>query len=432
MVTEIPLSQPHEYIEGLLQHDPAAIDTIYQRFANKALRFILQKSGQEKDAAHIFEEALMDIYYFASNHPLGISSSFEPFLMLLCKRIWEKELERRGQRIAGLEADETAALGREDLQDVEDIVKEGEKRRWAYHYYLQLDDSCRSLMKLSLAGCLHQDISTATGIPATDVPAQRAICYSRMLRAMGNNAPLNTLSERDFETADLYLNKQLSPEEIRDVDEKQKNNPAWRDMIRKFYLVRRYLTQRICPDENRDKLQHLLFAHRNAWLNHRDHTSAPIRKLVIVIAIFAAGIASLLFFSPWRKNVYRQFASTEMEHNTPDDTALLHEAAIFFNHGDFRETITLLDSVLKTNPGNQYARYYRGVSLVDLNRQRHARADLEPVYNSNSPYRYEAAFYIALSYLQEGNRQQCLEWLLKIPEDAPNALKVQKLIEELK
>jgi hypothetical protein len=90
-----------EYIEGLLHHQPAVIESIYQRFASKEKRFILQKSGHVKDAAHIFEEALMDIYYFARRHPLKVTD-FEPFLQLLCKRVWEQELERRGQRTPGL------------------------------------------------------------------------------------------------------------------------------------------------------------------------------------------------------------------------------------------------------------------------------------------------------------------------------------------
>ncbi|MBP1652497.1 MAG: hypothetical protein H6Q26_2654, partial [Bacteroidetes bacterium] len=41
------------------------------------------------------------------------------------------------------------------------------------------------------------------------------------------------------------------------------------------------------------------------------------------------------------------------------------------------------------------------------------------------------AFYIALSYLKEGNKQLCLEWLLKIPDSAPIYFKAQSLKEEL-
>jgi hypothetical protein len=38
---------------------------------------------------------------------------------------------------------------------------------------------------------------------------------------------------------------------------------------------------------------------------------------------------------------------------------------------------------------------------------------------------------MALSYIRERDKQQCLEWLLKIPENAPIYWKVARLKEEL-
>lgn len=432
MSPEQLINNDQEYIEGLLQHRPAVIENIYQRFASKEKRFILQKSGHVKDAAHIFEEALMDIYYFARRHPLKVSD-FEPFLQLLCKRIWEQELEKRGQRIPGLEAEELSTMSRDDIQDVEDVLKEGEKRRLSYHYYLALSDECRELLRWSLTeGCLQEDIAAETNIPVADLPGRRTDCFRSLFRDIDIKLKANSLSEIDLLETDRFLSGHMSESDRKAFSEKLQSDALLTQQVKRFDAVRQLLAQKICHDANRDELQHLLFTHRNAWYTLKDNSVIPIRNYVILTAMIAAAMAILLYISPWRKNIYRQFASTEMQIPDIDSLRLPEEAIIQFNHGHFGEATLLLNDALKANPGNLYARYYRGVALIDQNQQESARQDLLTVFNNSSDLKYDAAFYVALSYLKEGRQQQCLEWLLKIPPGAPNYLKVQKLIEELK
>jgi len=432
MSPEQLINNDQEYIEGLLQHRPAVIENIYQRFASKEKRFILQKSGHVKDAAHIFEEALMDIYYFARRHPLKVSD-FEPFLQLLCKRIWEQELEKRGQRIPGLEAEELSTMSRDDIQDVEDVLKEGEKRRLAYHYYLALSDECRELLRWSLTeGCLQEDIAAETNIPVADLPGRRTDCFRSLFRDIDIKLKANSLSEKDLLETDRFLSGHMSEPDRKAFSERLQSDALLTQQVKRFDAVRQLLAQKICHDANRDELQHLLFTHRNAWYTLKDNSAIPIRNYVILTAMIAAAMAILLYISPWRKNIYRQFASTEMQIPDIDSLRLPEEAIIQFNHGHFGEATLLLNDALKANPGNLYARYYRGVALIDQNQQESARQDLLTVFNNSSDLKYDAAFYVALSYLKEGRQQQCLEWLLKIPPGAPNYLKVQKLIEELK
>ncbi|NIG56895.1 hypothetical protein [Chitinophaga sp. Cy-1792] len=432
MSPESLTSNDQEYINGLINHDPAVIDDIYQRFATRATRFIQQKGGTVRDAAHIFEEVLLDIYFFAKSHPLRIST-FEAFLMLLCKRVWEKEVERRGQRIPGLEPDETAALSRDDIQDVEDILKEGEKRRLAYHQYLQLGDDCKEIIRLCLTDNLQEDIAAQTRIPSEELPARRAICFRDLLsRIDGIARPPDPLAEKDVQDADAYLSGLMNEAGKTAYIEKLKSNPGLAGRVKRFDAIRKLLAQRVCSDTERDEFQHLLFGHRNAWFSTKESEGMPIRKYVIGTAIIAIGLATMLYISPWRKNIYSQFSSTEMQAIENDTLRLPPQVMEDFNKGHFSDALNMLNDVLVKNPNNIYARYYRGVCLINLNQVDPARTDLLTVYNGQNPIRYEAAFYIALSYLKEGNKQECLEWLLKIPESAPNYLKVQKLIEELK
>jgi tetratricopeptide (TPR) repeat protein len=189
-------------------------------------------------------------------------------------------------------------------------------------------------------------------------------------------------------------------------------------------------------DNTREELEEMIADQRERWFHTKDGPNTKVSIYVIITAIIGAGLAGLLFVSPWHKDVYRQFSGTEMVHanhqSAERDTALLmHQAAAAFNHGHFDKAISLLDQVIVRDSLHSTARYYRGVSLIDEGQLEAARNDLQKVFDSHSVFRYDAAFYMALSYIRERDKQQCLEWLLKIPENAPIYWKVARLKEEL-
>lgn len=190
-------------------------------------------------------------------------------------------------------------------------------------------------------------------------------------------------------------------------------------------------------DNTRNELEEMIADQRERWFHSKDHTAnSRVGVYVVITAIIAAGLAGLLFLSPWHKDVYRQFSGTEMVHhhradNESDTALLLHQAAHAFNKGHYNQAVTILNKVIEADSSQAAARYYRGVSLVDEAQPDAARKDLLFVFNGESPYKYDAAFYIALSYLRERDKQQCMEWLLKIPEDAPISWKVARIKAEL-
>jgi tetratricopeptide (TPR) repeat protein len=190
-------------------------------------------------------------------------------------------------------------------------------------------------------------------------------------------------------------------------------------------------------DNTRDELQEMIADQREKWFHTKEHAAnTQVGMYVAITAVIAAALAGLLFLSPWHKDVYRQFSGTEMVHhhhdgNETDTALLLHQAAFAFNKGHYNRAVILLNQVLSKDSLLPSARYYRGVSLVDENQLEAARKDLDFVYAGASPYKYDAAFYMALSYLRERDKQQCLEWLLKIPANAPIYWKVERIKQEL-
>ena len=69
----------------------------------------------------------------------------------------------------------------------------------------------------------------------------------------------------------------------------------------------------------------------------------------------------------------------------------------------------------------------RIVLLCKLGGIEQARADLQKVYTGGSLFQSEAAFYLALSYVQKGDKVTAKQWLDRIPEGAPVSEKVKEL-----
>ena len=424
-----------EYIDGLLESSPAIIDAIYRHFAKKISSYILQHGGDRKDAAHIFEVALTDIYFYARRHAIELTARFEPFLMLICKIAWRKELQRRGMDLREEAEAEMAALDNTHLKYVREIVENGNKKRCWVQLYYQLTPACQGALQKALIRPIADGAGTNPQPDAGLPPELSAPCMATLIKSSLTQRSGKELFPGNIEQAALYVMNELPESEKQAFEQQLNEQPALQEIVEQGREAIEWLRRTLTPDNTKRELMQILADMRQRWFYGKERDTNRMGWYVMGITVFAILMAGLLFISPWRKDVYRQFAPTEMvHHHVPnnDTSRLLHEASRNFNRRRFATAIQQLNRVVELDPSNTFARYYRGVSLVEINQQTQARADLQAVYDSNEPFRYDAAFYMALSFLKERDKQQALEWLLKIPPQAAVYAKAQKLMEELR
>jgi thioredoxin-like negative regulator of GroEL len=114
---------------------------------------------------------------------------------------------------------------------------------------------------------------------------------------------------------------------------------------------------------------------------------------------------------------------------TVDSTLQLATTA--FNSNDYTTAARYLAQAKQFKPGDSFIDFYYGVALMHNGPLSQSRAILTTVFNGESVFKYEAAFYLALTYLKEKNTGACREWLEKIPADAGNYTKAQELLKKL-
>jgi hypothetical protein len=201
------------------------------------------------------------------------------------------------------------------------------------------------------------------------------------------------------------------------------------------------LQRHFTPDQQQQQLQQTLQGMRGAFFASNATTMATPAKVVPfkvylsrAIAVAAIFIGVLFIWQPWKPDLFNKYAETAMV--TPverggDADSLLQEAVTAFNHKEFSTAAAALDKLHQQDTTNSFIAFYYGVSLLQTGQLAPARGIFDQLYAGESAFKYEAAFYQALSYLKEKDNKTCINWLQKIPADASNYDKARELIQKL-
>ena len=139
------------YITAMLQNDVVVAREIYAKYAGKIKHYIIANSGDEDDAADVFQEALIDIYHQAKDKELQLTCPFEPFLLLICKRKWLNILKKRGRQPVTKDVDEVS-IG-EDVFALAEQMKQNDQRMQLFlQCFEKLGDTCKEIIKKCMSG----------------------------------------------------------------------------------------------------------------------------------------------------------------------------------------------------------------------------------------------------------------------------------------
>lgn len=240
------------------------------------------------------------------------------------------------------------------------------------------------------------------------------------------------MNDIDYELIERYLSGDMTGEARAAFETRMLVEPDLKDAVQHYAEVQDSLRQSLKDDPQREQLQQTLQSNRHVF---REAKRFTLRRYYIAAASIAAITAFVLFWSPWQQDVYQQFGVQEMvspaERGSASDT-LLQSASEHFNHHRYQQAIDDLNKVIEHHPEDAFAIYYRGLSYLENKQHDYARADLEMIYNGESVFKYDAAFYIALSYYKENKKDQCRSWLDKIPAEAGDTYeRAQRLAKEL-
>lgn len=231
-----------------------------------------------------------------------------------------------------------------------------------------------------------------------------------------------------------YVEGDLPEEERKAFESELERNAALAAETSQYRELRAMLAERLRDDEAATALQATFQEMRDRYFGQAPVVArGKVRPMARAIAGMAAAVL-LVFGGIWyfRGNgaALDRLGQTEMVTSTErgeQSDSVLQAASERFNAGQFDRALPLLDQAVVADSSSQLARFYRGVTLWRLGRQPEARVDLLRVYSEGSALQSEAAFYLALSYGKEKDTATALEWLRRIPDDAPASAKAKEL-----
>ena len=236
-----------------------------------------------------------------------------------------------------------------------------------------------------------------------------------------------------------YLDGEMNAEELKAFELQMQQDADLQNEVELTRDVLSTLKIKLHPGENELALQDSLKDMNGEFFSKKTEQAKVIplnrrRWMTAIAAVFVLAIL-LTVWQPWEKeDLYKQYADIQMpgiaERGATTDS-LLKSAVENFNNKRFAEAIPAFETVLKDSAENSFVQYYYAIALLQNNQTEKSRVQLIQLYNGSSLFKYDAAFYLALSYLKEKNQTQCREWLNKIPADAATYDKAQKLLKRL-
>jgi tetratricopeptide (TPR) repeat protein len=251
-----------------------------------------------------------------------------------------------------------------------------------------------------------------------------------------------------------YVEDDLSPEERHKIDADLRSDAALAERVALYQQLKGTLEQRLPADEGAAGLRRTLGDMRGKYFaggggrgtagggvdtgypyGDHDKSNARVVKMKTRFPKYVAGLAAaaVVLFAVvmlWPSDYLNHYGKTQMAGVTErgeGNDSVMEKASEYFNAEQFDKALPLLDRAYRTDSTDQTALFYRGVAKLHTGAVEDARQDLRKVFAGGSLFRWEAAFYMALSYAQKGDKMSARSWLDKVPADAPGADKAASL-----
>lgn len=212
-------------------------------------------------------------------------------------------------------------------------------------------------------------------------------------------------------------------------------------LIEQYKDIHQSLKMKIAPDEQDRQLAETLKDMNRQHFN-KSLPTAPEHKAKVVslkpylkwISVAAVLIIGVLVWAPWSSGLYEKYSFSKQMSVTErggEQPGQLVKAAELYNKGDYKEARKLLQKEYMFNPQSPLLSYYFAITLIEGGQTYEARTLLMHLYNGESVFKYDAAFYTALAFVKEDNKTEAITWLQKIPAENASSAKAKELIAEL-
>jgi RNA polymerase sigma factor (sigma-70 family) len=181
-----------EYLQGISQNDPVIIESIFDKFEPRVVKFVRRNNGTRKDGQDLFIQAMEVIFLKTKEKGFELTCSFYTFMFSIVRNHWLRELKKRKKRNeVTIENKEVLNVRETQIPDVE-----GTERALLYREkFAQLGKDCRKVLDLFLLeGKSMRQIAVIMGYKSEGFARQKKHrCKARLIKLIKADARFKEL-----------------------------------------------------------------------------------------------------------------------------------------------------------------------------------------------------------------------------------------------
>lgn len=229
------------------------------------------------------------------------------------------------------------------------------------------------------------------------------------------------MEEDDYKKIDQHLQGELADDQQAAFEKSLKND----DFFAKTYKERRQMTSYLQASSKQAALEEKMAELGKEYFKTEKTIKTKLVKMPILrfgLAIAAAIVLLVMVWNPFSStDLYLQFSNhphlAMVEKSEGESTA--QKAELAYNNGDYETAYQALSEVLKTEPGNFQAKLALGISALEIGRIEKAQGIFETLANSSSSFKTYGQWYLALSYIKQGENEKAKPILENLGNDEP-------------
>lgn len=190
-----------KYIDALLNNDTVLVREIYKRYAYTIKPKVIKTSGNDEDAADLFQDGLMAIYRKAKQEYFVLTCPFDAFIYRICRNIWINELKKKKRWVTFarnyLYIHTDIGDGMERI--IDEIVCEEARKKLYKEKSAELSQGCRDILKLSEAGKSMIEIAEQLHLTHGFARKRKSECKKRVMQLMEQSPEFENIKRCMYE-----------------------------------------------------------------------------------------------------------------------------------------------------------------------------------------------------------------------------------------
>jgi len=185
-----------QFIDGLRTGSSEVLNSLYKKYYNIVLKFIVNNSGSEEAAQDIYQETIIVLYENVQKSNFVLSCQLQTYIYSVAKRLWLKQLKKNGKTFLFKDEGENDFV---DLsEELEDHMNKESEIEQMNKSLTELGEPCGTLIKDFYVNRLSMDeIAEKFGYTNADnAKNQKYKCLQRLKKCFFEILPVEQIERK--------------------------------------------------------------------------------------------------------------------------------------------------------------------------------------------------------------------------------------------